>query len=67
MGVVLFKCPVTEQEFSTGIHIAKDEFTKLPDTVTKLPCPRCGRLHAWWTREARIMEPEIAPAALART
>ena len=42
MAVIIFACPATGREFSTGIHIDEDSFKKLPDTVTKAACPHCG-------------------------
>jgi predicted RNA-binding Zn-ribbon protein involved in translation (DUF1610 family) len=54
MGVVTFRCPTTGRDFSTGIHIDKDGFNKLTNTVTKAACPHCGRIHSWWTIEARL-------------
>ncbi len=58
MGALMFRCPTTGLEFSTGIFANEDTFKKLPDTVTKAACPHCGRLHSWWTREARLSEHE---------
>jgi hypothetical protein len=54
--VLMLNCPTSGREFSTGIQIEEDCFSKLPDTVTKARCPHCGLEHAWWTREARIAE-----------
>jgi hypothetical protein len=56
MGTLMLKCPTTGQEFSTGIHLEEDSFRKLPDTVTKAHCPRCGLSHNWWTHEARLAD-----------
>ena len=56
MGAVMLRCPITGMEFSTGIFADAETFRKLPDTVTKATCPHCGRLHSWWTREARLSE-----------
>jgi hypothetical protein len=53
MGVLMLKCPTTGREFSTGIHLEEDSFQRLPDTVTKAPCPHCDLSHRWWTHEAR--------------
>jgi hypothetical protein len=56
MGALMLKCPTTGREFSTGIFADKETFQQLPDTVTKATCPHCGRLHSWWTREARLAD-----------
>jgi hypothetical protein len=58
MGALMLRCPTTGLEFSTGIFADEATFKKLPDTVTKAACPHCGRLHSWWTREARLSENE---------
>jgi hypothetical protein len=58
MGALMLRCPTTGLEFSTGIFADEETFKKLPDTVTKSACPHCGRLHTWWTREARLSESE---------
>jgi predicted RNA-binding Zn-ribbon protein involved in translation (DUF1610 family) len=52
----MLKCPKTGEEFSTGIHVEKETFTKLPDTVTKALCPHCGQTHSWWTHDARLSD-----------
>jgi hypothetical protein len=57
MGALMLKCPITGREFSTGIFADEETFRQLPDTVTKAACPHCGRLHSWWTREARLADP----------
>ena len=56
MGALMFRCPATGLEFSTGIFADEDTFEKLPGTVTTAACPHCGRTHSWWTREARLCE-----------
>jgi hypothetical protein len=60
MGVVTFRCPTTERNFSTGIHIDEEGFGKLANTVTKAKCPHCNRTHRWWTSEARLAEPAMS-------
>jgi predicted RNA-binding Zn-ribbon protein involved in translation (DUF1610 family) len=55
MGVVTFRCPTTGRDVSTGIHIDEDGLKKLTNTVTKAACTQCGRVHSWWTSEARVM------------
>jgi hypothetical protein len=67
MGVLMLKCRTTGREFSTGIYADEETFNRLPDTVAKAACPHCGRVHSWWTREARVSEgddfPNLIPAA----
>jgi predicted RNA-binding Zn-ribbon protein involved in translation (DUF1610 family) len=54
MGVLIFRCPKTGRDFSTGIYLEEDSFQRLPDTVTKARCPHCGQTHSWWTHDARL-------------
>jgi len=61
VGVLMLKCASTGREFSTGIHTDEDSFRRLPDTVTKIACPHCGRLHSWWTHEARLSDTMLPP------
>jgi predicted RNA-binding Zn-ribbon protein involved in translation (DUF1610 family) len=56
MGLLMLTCPTTGREFSTGIHMDEDSLKKLPDTVTKAPCPHCGVQHVWWTRDVRLSD-----------
>ncbi len=62
MGVVMFKCPTTGRDYSTGIHIDEDGFKKLTNTVTRAACPHCGKIHSWWTSEARLSESAMTEA-----
>jgi predicted RNA-binding Zn-ribbon protein involved in translation (DUF1610 family) len=56
MEMMMFTCPATGREISTGIHIEPDSFERLPATVTKAACPHCGAVHYWWTHEARLSD-----------
>jgi hypothetical protein len=56
MGVMMFTCPTTGRDISTGIHIGQDSFKNLPQIVTKAACPHCRLMHCWWTHEARLSE-----------
>jgi len=56
MGVILLTCPVTGDDFSTGIHTDKLSFESLPDPVMKALCPHCGQMHPWRTRQAKWVE-----------
>jgi hypothetical protein len=56
VGVLMVKCPVKGQDFSTGIQIEEDSLARLPETMTKSRCPHCGGEHTWWTREARLVD-----------
>jgi hypothetical protein len=54
MAVLMLKCSTTCREFSTGIHVEKEGFQKLPDPVTKAACQHCGQLHGWGTHDVRL-------------
>jgi predicted RNA-binding Zn-ribbon protein involved in translation (DUF1610 family) len=56
MEMMMFTCPATGREISTGIHVEPDSFERLPGTVTKAACPHCGVVHYWWTHEARLSD-----------
>jgi hypothetical protein len=56
MGIVIITCPHSHEEISTGIEMDEASFSKLPDVVVRSHCPRCGMQHAWWTREAKLIE-----------
>lgn len=56
MRELVFKCPTTNREFSTGIELEEDSFKRLQDTLTKAQCPHCGRNHTRWTTEGHLDE-----------
>jgi hypothetical protein len=56
MGILILTCRVTGRDYSTGIHTDQESFKKFPDTEAKASCPHCGRMHRWWTHDARLIE-----------
>jgi hypothetical protein len=56
MGVLLFTCPKTGQDFSTGVFVDKDDADRLPNVLSRSRCPYCGRVHHWWRHNARYVE-----------
>lgn len=56
MGVLVLRCSATGREFSTGIQADEESFKELADTLNKVTCPHCGKLHSWWTGEARLSD-----------
>jgi hypothetical protein len=54
MEMMIFTCPTTGRETSTGIHVEPESFKRLSGTVTNAVCPHCGTIHCWWTHEARL-------------
>jgi hypothetical protein len=45
MSTLLFVCPTTGQQVSTGIEIDRSSFKSLPRHTTELHCPRCHKSH----------------------
>jgi hypothetical protein len=45
MGTLVFVCPSTGQEVSTGIDIDRASYRKLSRTTTAISCPRCQKNH----------------------
>ena len=56
MGILTVTCPVTGDDFSTGIYIDHQSFEMLRDAVMKAQCPHCEQIHPWKTRQAKWME-----------
>jgi hypothetical protein len=56
VGVLILTCPVTGQEFSTGIETDEQSLDLIPDTVAQAFCPHCGNHHAWSKPDARLSE-----------
>jgi len=45
MGTLIFVCPSTGQQVSTGVEIDRSSFKSLPRTKTSIFCPGCRRSH----------------------
>jgi hypothetical protein len=45
MGTLVFVCPSTGQEVTTGIEIDRSSYRKLSRTKTAISCPRCLNNH----------------------
>jgi hypothetical protein len=72
MGTLVFVCPTTGHEVSTGVEVNRSSFKSLPRTKTAIFCPRCRKNHklsliwAWLAneiREAPDESPCTKPAA----
>jgi DNA-directed RNA polymerase subunit RPC12/RpoP len=63
MGTLVFVCPTTGHEVSSGIEIDRSSFKSLPRTKTPISCPHCREKHllsaiwAWLVSEY----PEVPP------
>ena len=47
MGSVYVKCPTTGQTKSAGIETDQISFDRLTTAIPLMPCPVCGKQHAW--------------------
>ena len=56
LSAVMIKCPNTGKLIATGIETDADTFRRLPDTLSRTHCPHCGVEHAWWKREALLLD-----------
>jgi hypothetical protein len=45
MGTLVFVCPTTGHEVSTGVEVDRSSFKSLPRTKTAVFCPRCRKNH----------------------
>jgi hypothetical protein len=64
MSVLMFRCPNTGTELSTGIEIDAATFEQLPDIRSYIRCPVCKVDHSWSTREAWLGNPAPSAPAL---
>jgi hypothetical protein len=45
MGTLVFVCPTTGHEVSTGVEVDRTSYKRLPRTKTAVFCPRCRENH----------------------
>ena len=45
MGTLVFVCPTTGHEVSTGVEVDRSSYKRLPRTKTAVFCPRCRENH----------------------
>ena len=45
MGTLVFVCPTTGHQVSTGVEVDRSSFKSLPRTKTAIFCPRCRKNH----------------------
>ena len=69
MGTLVFVCPTTGHEVSTGVEVDRSSYKRLPRTKTAVFCPRCRKNHilaaiwAWLVDES----PKVRTTALLRS
>jgi hypothetical protein len=64
-SVLMFRCPNTGRELSTGIEMDAATFEQLPDIRSQIKCPACSLDHVWSTSEAWLGNPAPSAPALA--
>jgi hypothetical protein len=45
MGTLVFVCPTTGHQVSTGVEVDRSSYKMLPRTKTAIFCPRCHKNH----------------------
>jgi hypothetical protein len=45
MGTLVFVCPTSGHEVSTGVEVDRSSYRKLSRTKTAIFCPRCRKSH----------------------
>ena len=45
MGTLVFVCPTSGHEVSTGVQVDRSSYRKLSRTKTAIFCPRCRKSH----------------------
>ena len=45
MGTLVFVCPTTGHEVSTGVEVDRSDYKRLSRTKTAIFCPRCRKNH----------------------
>ena len=64
MGTLVFVCPTTGHEVSTGVEADRSNYKRLSRTKTAIFCPRCRKNHmlsviwAWLVSEVREVPDE---------
>jgi 4-hydroxy-3-methylbut-2-en-1-yl diphosphate synthase IspG/GcpE len=58
MGALVFVCPTSGREVSTGVEIDAESYRDLPKVLAEISCPACGRTHNLYQVEARLVDGE---------
>ena len=62
MGTLMVHCPVTGQDFFSGIETDRLSFERVPAFNAMIRCPLCGVDHAWSKIDAWVCESSEATA-----
>jgi hypothetical protein len=52
MADVMIKCPLTDDEISTGIEADRRSFKNSLFQNKSVACPSCGQKHSWSKKDA---------------
>ena len=73
MGTLVFVCPTTGHEVSTGVEVDRSSYKRLPRTKTAVFCPRCRKNHilaaiwAWLVDEPESADESASTKSLRRS
>lgn len=56
MGALVFVCPTSGHEVSTGLEIDPMTYMDLPKVLAEIKCPDCGLTHNLFEVEARLID-----------
>jgi len=56
MGTLVFVCPTTGHEVSTGVEVDRSNYKRLSRTKTAVFCPRCRKNHTLATIWAWLVD-----------
>jgi hypothetical protein len=60
MNPLLFQCPKTERQVTTGIEIDMATLRNIQPVTVRLLCPHCYRTHEWKLTDGLIGESRVA-------
>jgi hypothetical protein len=55
MGALVFVCPTSGHEVSTGLEIDIESYRALPEVLADIKCPHCGLTHNLYQIEHRLI------------
>ena len=61
MGALIFVCPTSGHEVSTGLEIDPDSYRALPKVLAEIKCPACGLIHNLYQVDARLADESSFP------
>ena len=68
MGTLVYVCPTTGHQVSTGVEVDRSSFKSLPRTKTAIFCPRCHKNHLlsriWAWLDSNVPEGPLASDSL---